>query len=84
MSILATLATVFGTAMAFSNIPQAHKIFKRKSARDISKLTYSLLAFGSIVWILYGIELRNFPIMITYSVGTVSCLIVLIQCYLYK
>jgi MtN3 and saliva related transmembrane protein len=84
MSLLATLATIFGTAMAFSNIPQAHKIFKRKSARDISKVTYSLLAFGSFIWLLYGIELGNLPIMITYSVGTLSCLIVLTQCFLYK
>ena len=84
MSVLATLATIFGTAMAFSNIPQAHKIFKRKSAKDLSKLTYSLLAFGSFIWLLYGIELGNLPIIITYSVGTLSCIVVLIQCYFYK
>lgn len=84
MSILATLAAIFGTAMAFSNIPQAHKIFKRKSAKDISKFTYSLLAFGSFIWLLYGIELGNLPIMITYSVGTLSCLFVLGQCFVYK
>jgi len=84
MSLLSYLATIFGTAMAFSNIPQAHKIFKRKSAKDISKFTYSLLAFGSLIWLIYGIELGNLPIMITYAVGTLSCLIVLGQCFLYK
>ena len=84
MSVLATLATIFGTAMAFSNIPQAHKIFRRKSARDISKVTYSLLAFGSFIWLLYGIEINNFPIVFTYSIGTMSCLVVLAQCFLYK
>jgi len=84
MSILATLAAVFGTAMAFSNFPQAYKIFKRKSARDISKITYTLLTVGSLVWLMYGIELGNTPIMVSYSVGTLSCITVLTQCYLYK
>ena len=84
MSVLATLAAVFGTAMAFSNFPQAYKIFKRKSAKDISKITYGLLTIGSLVWLLYGIELGNTPIMVSYSVGTFSCIVVLTQCFLYK
>ena len=84
MSILATLAAIFGTAMAFSNFPQAYKIFKRKSAKDISKLTYGLLTVGSLVWLLYGMELGNVPIMVSYSVGSLSCIVVLSQCFLYK
>jgi len=84
MSILSFLASVFGTAMAFSNIPQAHKIFKRKSAKDISMLTYSLLTAGSIVWLLYGVEISNLPIIITYSIGTLSCLVVLVGCFIYR
>ena len=84
MSILATLAAVFGVAMAVSNFPQAYKIFKRKSAKDISKLTYSLLTLGSLIWLMYGIELGNVPIMVSYSVGSLSCIIVLGQCFVYK
>ena len=61
MSVLATLAAIFGTAMAFSNFPQAYKIFKRQSAKDISKITYSLLTLGSLIWLFYGIELGNVP-----------------------
>ena len=84
MSILATLAAIFGTAMAFSNFPQAYKIFKRKSAGDISKVTYILLTVGSFIWLLYGIELGNTAIMVSYSVGTLSCIAVLTQCFWYK
>ncbi len=84
MSMLSFLAAVLGTAMAFSNIPQAHKIIKRKSAKDISILTYSLLTAGSIVWLLYGVEIGNTPIIISYSVGTLSCIFVLGGCFVYK
>ena len=77
MSVLSILASVLGMSMAFSNIPQAHKIFKRKSAGDISPITYTMLTAGSLVWLLYGIELGNLPIILTYSVGTLSCILVL-------
>ncbi|MBS3163383.1 PQ-loop repeat-containing protein [Candidatus Woesearchaeota archaeon] len=54
MTILATLATISGSLMALANFPQVYKIFKRKSAKDISAITYSVYILGAIIWILYG------------------------------
>lgn len=70
MSVLSFLATVFGSAMALANYPQAFRIFKRKSAGDISILTYSILFVGAIVWVLYGIEIQSSPIIISNALGT--------------
>ena len=69
MTILAILATLFGTIGGLANLPQAIKIFRRKSAGDISILTYSILLVGALVWILYGIEIWNFPVIITNVFG---------------
>jgi len=49
MTILSILATIFRTLSGLANFPQALKIFKRKSAGDISILTYSILLTGAII-----------------------------------
>ena len=69
ITLLALLATVTGTIMAVSGIFQSYRIFKRKSAGDVSIITYSILTAGGLVWILYGMEISNFPIIITNTVG---------------
>jgi MtN3 and saliva related transmembrane protein len=83
MTILYVLAMIFGTVSGLANFPQAHRIFKRKSAKDISILTYSFLFLGTVIWILYGIELANFPIIITNIFGAVNIGMVVIGWFLY-
>ncbi len=83
MTILPILATIFGAVGGLANLPQALKIFKRKSAKDISILTYSFLLTGAIIWILYGIELKNFAVIITNLFGTINIGLVVIGWFLY-
>lgn len=83
MTILSVLAGVFGIVMRFANVPQIYKIFKTKSAKDISVITYILLALGSIVWVLYGIELWNIPILIMNGLALIEFLIILVGFYIY-
>jgi MtN3 and saliva related transmembrane protein len=83
MSLLSVLATISGLAASGAIIPQTYRIFKRKSAKDISILTYSILSVIGIVWILYGIEIQNFPIIISNGVGTFFLLSVILGWNLY-
>ncbi len=83
MTILSTLAVVFGVVNGVANFPQIYKIFKRKSAYDISILTYVALTIGSFIWILYGIEIMNFPILIMNGLAFIEFIAILIGCYLY-
>jgi len=82
--ILAHLASIAGIAMSLANYPQAYKIYKTKSSKDISLLTYIILVIGGLIWLLYDISIRNFPIIITYSFGTFSSFLVLIGIFKYK
>ena len=84
MTFMAVLATIFGMGMALANFPQSYRIFKRKSAHDISILTYSLILAGSIVWMLYGLELGDLPLIISNSVGIVSVGTVMVGWFLYR
>ena len=83
MSLLATLATIFGVFNGFANFPQIYKIFKTKSAKDLAVSTYAILTVGSIIWILYGIEIKNAPILIMNGLSLLEFIIIIIGCYLY-
>ncbi|MGM5480775.1 MAG: SemiSWEET family sugar transporter [Nanobdellota archaeon] len=84
MTFLGVLATIFGMGMAVANFPQAIRIFRRKSAGDVSILTYSLILAGSIVWVLYGIEISDTPLILANSVGITSVLTVMTGWFLYR
>jgi MtN3 and saliva related transmembrane protein len=83
MTIISVLAVIFGTIMALANIPQAFKIFLRKSAKDVCLLTYLILLVGTVSWILYGIEIKSFPLIFANSVGLIAIGLVISGCLLY-
>jgi MtN3 and saliva related transmembrane protein len=83
MTTLAILAATFGIVGGIATLPQVIKIFRRKSAKDISILTYSLLLIGAIIWLLYGIELKNFAVIITNILGAINLGLVCFGWFLY-
>jgi MtN3 and saliva related transmembrane protein len=83
MSLLSILALTFGTISGIANLPQWVKIFKRKSAGDISIITYSFLFIGAVVWIFYGFEINDFPIIITNILGGLNIGMVVVGWFLY-
>lgn len=83
MTLLIILATIFGAVGGIANFPQAYKIFRRRSAKDISILTYSFLFVGAVVWILYGIEIWNAPVIITNTLGAINIGLVVIGWFFY-
>ena len=83
MSILPALAMIFGSVMAFAALPQIYKIFKRKSAKDISAVSYSLFAIGGIIWLAYGLELNNSAIILSNTLSTITSISVLVGWFAY-
>ena len=83
MTTLSILATIFGVINGFANFPQIYKIFKRKSAKDIAVSTYVILSLGSIVWILYGLEIMSTPVLVMNGLALFEFILILIGCYLY-
>ncbi len=62
---LETLVSLTGIAMGFANIPQALKIYRTRSARDVSAITYIILLFGNLVLLAYGIVIDRIPVVVT-------------------
>jgi MtN3 and saliva related transmembrane protein len=65
---LGIFAGIFTT---FAIVPQIIRIYKLKSAREISFLFTSLLLLGIIVWLVYGIVLGLVPLIIWNSIGII-------------
>lgn len=63
------LKDIFGYSAAFvasvQYIPQIKKMYLTKSTDDISMNTIFICAFGSILWITYGIYLMEWPVILT-------------------
>ena len=81
---LAIIATVMGTIMSMAYFPQIHKIWKRKSVDDISLAMFAIFFPGIIVWLLYGISINNFPLIIANAVGAVGAGTVIALYFRYK
>ena len=62
------LGFVAGGLIACSMIPQLTRIFKLKSAREISVIFTSLFLLGITCWLIYGIILSLLPVILWNAV----------------
>ena len=55
-------AAAFLTTVAF--VPQVLKIWRTRSAKDVSLGMYALFSLGVALWLVYGLLLQAWPIVI--------------------
>ncbi len=67
-----------GVCTTISFIPQVIKTWKSKSTKDISFLMFTLFTIGVAGWLIFGILLKNFPIIITNFVTLILASLILI------
>lgn len=65
MDMVGTLAAAL-TTVAF--IPQALKTWRTRHARDLSLGMFSLFTVGVLCWLLYGVLLGSWPIIIANAI----------------
>ncbi len=77
------ITTVFGYLAAacttISFIPQAVKVYRTKSAKDISLGMFSLMTAGVLFWLIYGIMLNSPPIIVANAVTLFLSLYILVM-----
>ena len=82
---LGTLALVLAHTFMFLGLPaQIVKIWETRSVKDISVLTFTLLAVQSIAWVAYGAQRRDWPVIISNSFGMFFSSIIVILYFLFK
>ena len=74
-------ANIVGTAAAVCSItsfaPQALKIWKERDASSVSLKTYSLTVTCFILWVVYGVMTRAWPVTVSNSLALVMAACVL-------
>ena len=63
-TILGWLVSVVGVATGLAYVPQALRIWKRRSSEDVSILTYALFLGGQLIYLVYGIRIAQWPLII--------------------
>ena len=74
LNVLGFAAGVLTTA-AF--VPQVLKLWRTRSARDISLAMYAVFTTGVVLWLVYGIALGSMPIIVANVLTLVLALAVL-------
>ncbi len=63
------LGLIAGALATFAMVPQIIRVFKLKSAREISLLFNTMLLAGIICWLAYGILMKLKPIIFWNTIG---------------
>jgi MtN3 and saliva related transmembrane protein len=74
VTIIGLFAALFTTV---SLLPQLIKVYKTKSAKDISTGMFSLFCGGVFLWFIYGVFINDFPIIIANSLAFIQAAMIL-------
>ena len=77
-SVLAAVAIVYGVAAGLSVLLQARQMLARGGSCDVSARFLAAYAGGYAIWLLYGLSLRNVPIIVVDALGLVCGAITLV------
>lgn len=70
--------------MSCGYYPQAYAIWKRKSAGDISLVSYFIFVIGTITWTIYGFYKQDVAIIWSFVIGAVGSTLVLALTLYYR
>jgi len=60
-----------GFCTTLSLVPQLHRMWRAKSAHDLSLAMFFVFGLGVVLWLLYGIGIRSLAVITTNSVSLV-------------
>ncbi|MFN3612217.1 SemiSWEET transporter [Tepidimonas sp.] len=78
---IGTLAAILTTA---SFVPQAWRTWRTRDAAGISIGMYAIFAFGVALWLVYGILLGAWPIIVANAITLTLALMILAMCLCYR
>lgn len=79
-----TLGLAAGALTTVSFLPQVVKIWRAKSAKDVSYAMFLTFSLGVFLWLLYGIAIGAVPVIVTNAVTLVLALAVVLLKARYK
>ncbi len=79
MSLDNFIGIIAGIITTSALIPQAIKICRTKSARDVSLAMFIFLAVGVTLWLFYGLLIKELPVILAnfFSLVLISLIIIM-------
>ncbi len=84
MDFITVLGLVAATLTTFSFLPQLLKIWQTKSAKDVSFVMLIFFNTGVLLWLIYGLYLSAWPIILANGITLFFNLIILLLKIKYK
>ncbi|MDE3061786.1 MAG: SemiSWEET family sugar transporter [Acidobacteriota bacterium] len=72
------IGSTAATCTTISFLPQLIRVWRRKSARDISLTMFLLFSFGVACWLIYGIGIGSGPITVANAITLMLALAILV------
>ncbi len=63
MTVITAVGLAAGTLTTLAFIPQVIRVWRSRSARDISLPTFAALTLGTALWLTYGVLMDDIPLM---------------------
>ncbi len=76
---LGLLVSVVGIATGGAYVPQAVRIWKRRSSDDVSIVTYFLFLGGQAIYLVYGIRISQWPLIVGMAANIAGNLAVILS-----
>ncbi|RUT79626.1 SemiSWEET transporter [Ancylomarina longa] len=73
-------AAAFCTTISF--VPQAIRVIQTKQTKDLSLGMYTIFTIGIILWLIYGIAIQSWPIIVANAITlglTITILILIVK-----
>ncbi len=83
-STITIIGLVAAACTTISFAPQAIKIIKTRQTKDLSLAMYLILTMGIFLWLVYGILIKNLPIIIANTITLLFSSTILILKIKYK
>lgn len=84
MNIFTIIGLAAATCTTFSFLPQAIKVIKTKHTKDLSLAMYSTFTTGVFLWLVYGILIKDTPLIIANIITFIFAATILIMKIRYK
>jgi len=78
MDGITVLGLVAGTLTTTAFLPQLIKVWKTRSAKDISLWMYLVICTGILLWLVFGVYIESLPVIAANAVTLVIAAAILI------
>lgn len=77
------LMTAFAIVEPLSTLPQIFAIYKNQKAEDLSMASWLLYLLCAIVWLVYGLRIKNLPLIVSSIFWIITELLVVVGIIIY-